>query len=81
MLPSPRYRTMAVPENADEGSVLRVPCNTDRAGNMPEEAYEDALDHTVEVRDPVADWRCRNCAQKWPAEEFACGYCGRERDD
>lgn len=75
MLPAPRYRVMYLAENADEGSRVFVP-------DMPEGAYVDAMKFAVSLSDgPAGEWRCGGCAQKWPGEEFACGYCGRERDD
>ena len=75
MLPAPRYRTLYVPEDAADGSRLSVP-------DMPVEAYVDAMNHAVRLSDgPAGDWRCDGCGQKWPGEDGACGYCGRERDD
>lgn len=75
MLPSPRYRVLYQAENADDGSRLSVP-------DMPEEAYEDALDDAVSLEDVVERtpaWWCDHCGQR--NYEWACIHCGRERED
>lgn len=75
MLPSPAYREMFVPENADEGSRVFVPLPCE------DEPYVDALDHAVRIEDVISAWRCDGCGQKWGGEDVNCGYCGLGRDD
>jgi len=41
----------------------------------------DPLDDAEPLEDERHPWRCEGCAQRWPADEIACGYCGLERMD
>lgn len=60
---------MVVREDADLGCVVIVP--------LPEEPeYVE-----VDISESWPQWRCDFCSTAQPGREFACGYCGRVRED
>ncbi len=59
-------RTQWVNEDAADGCMLSVPV---------------ALDAAVYWDEALPPWRCEECGQRWPGDEFACGYCGTVRED
>lgn len=87
MLPSPAYREMWIPENADEGSRVFVPLPGELSTPRQEceepggEPYEDALDFAVRIEDVKPTWHCDSCSTLNGHLEFACGYCGSVRED
>ena len=60
---------MVVREDADLGTVYIVP--------IP----EPVEDVEVDISESWPDWRCDWCSTAQPHVEFACGFCGRVRED
>lgn len=52
-----------------------------------DDPYIDAMECADTFTDYQAEheapgpWHCDGCGQRWPGDNFACGYCGHERVD
>jgi len=65
-----RFRSLYIAEDAADGCACYVP-----------EPYVDALADAISLEDePMPNWHC-DCGTLNNGIEFACIYCGRERED